>query len=104
MTQGDPLAIITYDIGILQIIHELRDVNPQFKQPWYADDTGAGGHLAALRATGGLDGVPPPAWKIPRSDQEHLGNLEKGLTAGRGILQGDGDSSCHRKPLIMRLD
>ena len=42
LTQGDPLAIIVYGIGILPIIRDLWDT-PRVTQPWYADDAGVGG-------------------------------------------------------------
>ena len=89
MTQGDPLAIITYDIGILQIIHELRDVNPQFKQPWYADDTGAGGHLAALRAIlEDLMVCPPLHGKFPDPTKSILVILKKDLLQEEEYFKG----------------
>ena len=43
VTQGDPLAMIAYGIGILPLIRELREAHPQVTHPWYADDAGAGG-------------------------------------------------------------
>ena len=42
MTQGDPLAMITYDIGPPPLIRELQGAHPCVTQPWYADDVGAG--------------------------------------------------------------
>ena len=57
VTQGDPLAMITYGIGVLPLIRELQDTHPRATQPWYADDTGAG------TSPGLLCGA----------DQEHLG-------------------------------
>ena len=54
--------MITYGIGILPLIRELQGAHPRVTQPWYADDTGAGGrftnimeHLRDLQAWG-------PAW------------------------------------------
>ena len=59
LTQGDPLAIITYIIGVLPIIRELRDADPRVTQPWYLDDAGGGGkfrhileHFQDLQARG----------------------------------------------------
>ena len=47
MTQGDPLAVAIYAIGILPLIHHL---NQQLcTQVWYADDAAVGGSLSALR-------------------------------------------------------
>ena len=45
VTQGDPLVMITYGIGVLPLIRDLRRSNPHVMQPWYADDVGAGGGL-----------------------------------------------------------
>ena len=43
VTQGDPLSMISYGIGVLPLIRELRNAHPLVIQPWYADDVGAGG-------------------------------------------------------------
>ena len=43
VTQGEPLAMIAYGIGVLPLIRELRDYHPCVTQPWYANDAGAGG-------------------------------------------------------------
>ena len=43
VTQGDPLAMIAYGIGVLTLIRELRNTHPRVTQPWYADDAGARG-------------------------------------------------------------
>ena len=50
VTQGDPLAMITYGIGALPLIWELREANPRATQPWYADDVGAGGMFAEVQS------------------------------------------------------
>ena len=44
VTQGDPLAMITYGIGVLPLIRKLWEAHTRVTQPWYADDTGTGGH------------------------------------------------------------
>jgi hypothetical protein len=46
-TQGDPLAMILYAIGIMPLIDLLRG---KAKQVWYADDAQAADKLTALRA------------------------------------------------------
>ena len=46
MTQGDPLAMITFGIGILPLIKNLRRDLPDINQPWYTDDSGALGIFA----------------------------------------------------------
>ena len=45
-TQGDPLTMAMYGIGILPLIHELTPMN--VKQVWYADDASAGGKISNL--------------------------------------------------------
>ena len=50
VTQGDALAMITYGIGVLPLIWELRDPHPRVTQPWYADDAGAGGAFKEVQA------------------------------------------------------
>ena len=46
-TQGDPLAMAMYAIGILPLIHRL---DQPVKQVWYADDASAGGSLHHLHS------------------------------------------------------
>ena len=40
VTQGDPLAMIVYGIGVLPLIRDLRRDHPHVTQPWYVDDAG----------------------------------------------------------------
>ncbi len=42
VTQGDPLSMFAYGIGILPLTRQLKAEFPQVEQPWYADDAGAG--------------------------------------------------------------
>jgi hypothetical protein len=42
VTQGDPLSMFAYGIGILPLICLLKAAFPAVEQPWYADDAGAG--------------------------------------------------------------
>jgi hypothetical protein len=37
VTQGDPLSMFGYGIGILPLICRLKEESPEVKQPWYAD-------------------------------------------------------------------
>ena len=48
VTQGYPLAMIVYDLGILSLIRDLWTDHPRVTQPWYADDAGAGGIFAGI--------------------------------------------------------
>ena len=59
VTQGDPLAMIAYGIGVLLLIRELWGSHPRVTQMWYANDEGGGGnfphvlaHLHDLQARG----------------------------------------------------
>ena len=47
-TQGDPLAMAIYGIGIIPLIELLQ--KPIVTQKWYADDRRAAGDLKSLRA------------------------------------------------------
>ncbi len=49
VTQGDPLAMVAYGLGILPLIRYLKQKFPTVEQLWYADDAGAGGTFAAIR-------------------------------------------------------
>ena len=48
MTQGGPLDIITYGIGILPLIKNLKRDIPDITKPRYADDPGALGTFAII--------------------------------------------------------
>ena len=47
-TQGDPLAMAMYALGIIPLIYRLRDESA--KQTWYADDATSGSSLTSLKA------------------------------------------------------
>jgi hypothetical protein len=49
ITQGDPLSMFAYGIGILPLSICLLKVKiPAVEQPWYADDAGAGRKFAEI--------------------------------------------------------
>ena len=48
VTQGGPLAMIVYGIGILPLIKNLERAIPDVTHPWYTDDAGALGTFARL--------------------------------------------------------
>ena len=69
-TQGGPLAMISYGIGVLPLRRELRGAHTRVTQPWYADDAGAGGkfphilaHLRYLQVRGPPRGYLPEPTK-----------------------------------------
>ena len=47
-TQGDPLAMAMYALGVLPLIHSLS--TNAIKQVWYADDATASGELSKIRS------------------------------------------------------
>ena len=49
VTQGDPLAMFCYRIGVIPLILGLLKEFPNLFQPWYADDAAAGGKFADLK-------------------------------------------------------
>ena len=72
VTQGDPLSMITYGIGVLPLIRELWDAHPRISQPWYSDDAGAGGsfrnilvHFKDLQVRG-------PPWRYSPEPTESI--------------------------------
>ena len=50
VTQGDPLSMITYGIGVLPLIRDLSRDHPRVTQPWYADNAGARGEFEDVMA------------------------------------------------------
>ena len=40
VTQGGPLAMAAYGIGVLPLIKRLKSEHPDVTQTWYADDAG----------------------------------------------------------------
>jgi hypothetical protein len=49
VTQGGPLSMSGYGIGIFPLICKLKLEFPAVEQPWYADDAGVGGSFTDLR-------------------------------------------------------
>ena len=90
VTQGDPIAMIEYGIGVFPLIMELRGDNLFVTQPWYADNAGEGGkftnileHIQDLQARG-------PAWGYyPEPTKNNLvvapGNVAKAEDFFRGL-------------------
>jgi hypothetical protein len=48
--QGDPPAMVTYDIGLFPIIRKVKAEFLDVEQPWYVNDTRAGGPFDGIRA------------------------------------------------------
>lgn len=49
ITQGDPLSMILYGLGLLPLCRSLRSLVPDTIQPWYADEAGVGGSMSTIR-------------------------------------------------------
>ena len=71
MTQGDPLEMIAYGIGILPLIKNIKRDIPEVTQPWYADDAGAlvtfailNTYFDSLTCQGPVRGYHPKPTKI----------------------------------------
>ena len=47
-TQGDPLSMIIYGVGMLPLTRSLKRQCKDCIQPWYADDAAAGGKFTAI--------------------------------------------------------
>ena len=50
MSQGDPLAMVDYGIGILPLIKNMKAEFPDDNHPWYADDVGALGKFSRIKS------------------------------------------------------
>ena len=48
-TQGDPLAMFIYGMGLLPLIWRLKRDVDDVSQPWYADDVSAGGKFDQIK-------------------------------------------------------
>ena len=48
VTQGDPLEMMAYSIGVLLLINNLKRDIPDVTWPWYPDDAGVLGKFAII--------------------------------------------------------
>ena len=103
VNQGDTLAMIVYGIGVLPLIRKLRGAHPWVTQPWYNDDTGAGGkfpnimeHLRDLQERVPAQGYYPEPTKIilvvapaiVAQTEEHFRGLRIRVVTGHHYLGG----------------
>ena len=95
--------MIAYGIGVLPLTRELREAHPHVKQPWYADDAGAGGtfidvqaHFQDVQARGLARGYYPEPTKsilvvapgnVSRAE-EHFRGLGIRVVTGHRYLGG----------------
>ena len=89
VTQGDPLAMITYDTGIPPLIQDLWTAHPRVTHQWYADDDGAGGTFAGiLRHLDNLTMRGPPYGYFPEPTKSILVMYTQNIPRGGGLLLG----------------
>jgi hypothetical protein len=81
VTQGDPISMVPYGIGILPLIRILKQVFPEAEQPWYADDAGAGGYFDPIRRQ--LQEIGPNYGYFPEQSKSILIVSQHNLEAGR---------------------
>jgi hypothetical protein len=80
VTQGDPLAMFGYGIGALPLIRQLKEEFRSVKQPWYADDAGAAGKFALIKAVfARLQEIGPRFGYYPEPTKSILVVREKNL-------------------------
>ena len=73
VTQGDPLAMVMYGVGLLPLIRILKTAISDVHQPWYADDAGAGGHFNRItRYLEKLQEFGPPRGYFPEPSKSIL--------------------------------
>ena len=93
VTQGDPLAMISYSIGVLPLIRDLWDTQLCVTQPWYADDVGAGGksghildHFKDMQARG------PPRKYFPEPTKIILVVATQNVPRAEEFFRGIGEN------------
>ena len=96
-TQGDPLAMAMYAIGIILLIRRLT--NESVKQAWYANDATAGGQLAHLRTWWDrLVDIGPDFGYYPNASKTWLVVKEDTADAATEAFQGtDGNITTEGK-------
>ena len=119
VTQGNPLAMNTYDIGVLPLISEIRVAHNHVTHPWYTDEAGAGGtlehilaHFQDMQARGLPRGYFPEPTKIilvmaprnvPRAEKFFRGMGVKIVTGSRYLRGFVGDRAQRRSGWPIRL-
>ena len=91
VNQGDPLAMVTYGLGIPPLIQNLQTAQPRVTQPWYTNDAGAGGNCADIRRH--LDGlmVREPLWDTSRNRTRSSWSCLPGTSREQRLSFGDKD-------------
>ena len=88
-TQGDPLAMAMYGIGILPLIKKLQTCD--VTQAWYADDAAAAGSTANIRCRWDIitKGVPMFGY-YPNASKTHLIVKQEYVQSAKDLFEGTG--------------
>ncbi len=91
-TQGDPLSMAFYALGVLPLISNLKDLQ-KWIQMWYADDASSGGTLPMLREWfGDLMAMGPAFGYFPEPTKSVLVVDEADVPAAKDLF---GDIGVH---------
>ena len=88
-TQGDPLAMAMYGIGILPLIKKLQ--NCDVTQAWYADDAAAAGSTANIRCWWDIITKAGPMFGYyPNASKTHLIVKLEYVQSSKDLFEGTG--------------
>ena len=62
VSQGEPLAMVNYGIGVLLLIQNPKTTHPEFTKPWYANYVGALDTFVNIKLYFNL--LKIPAWAV----------------------------------------
>ena len=86
-TQGDPLAMAMYGIGILPLIKKLQTCD--VTQTWYADDAAAAGSTANIRCWWDMITKAGPMFGYyPNASKTHLIVKQEYVQSAKGLFDG----------------
>uniref|UniRef100_A0A0K8TJ54 Reverse transcriptase domain-containing protein n=2 Tax=Lygus hesperus TaxID=30085 RepID=A0A0K8TJ54_LYGHE len=86
-TQGDPLGMMMYAVGTLQLIKSLK--RSQWRQNWYADDSACIGKLSMIREWFDLLQAEGPKWGYYPEPSKSFLVIKDGLEEESRALFGD---------------
>ena len=91
VTQGDPLAMIAYGIGLLPLIRHQKQFVSTLHQSWYADDASAAGKLELIRDYfRELERIGPSVGYFPEPSKSVLIVRSDAIKHAQSFLQTEG--------------